>query len=69
MGPKPSLARTLDRIDSAVPAYGPGLCQWADKIAQNNNKSDNIKIIVPLIDEAFTEQKLAKLHGVRVKTI
>jgi hypothetical protein len=69
MGPKPSPAHTLDRIDSAVPAYGPGLCQWADKIAQNNNKSDNIKIIVPLTGEVFTAQKLAKLHDVNVKTV
>jgi hypothetical protein len=69
MGPKPSDAHTLDRIDSAVPAYGPGLCQWADKIAQNNNKSDNIKIIAPLTGEVFTAQKLAKLHGIHVKTV
>jgi hypothetical protein len=63
MGPKPSPAHTLDRIDSALPAYGPGLCQWADKIAQNNNKSDNIKINAPLTGEVFTAQK------VHVKTI
>ena len=69
MGPKPTPAHTLDRKDSPVPGYGPGLCQWADKIAQNNNKSDNIKIIVPLTGEVFTAQKLAKLHGVNVKTV
>lgn len=69
MGPKPTLAHTLHRIDNAVGVYGPGLCQWADKVTQNNNKSDNIKIVVPLTGEEFSAQKLAKLHGVTVKTV
>lgn len=69
MGPKPTPAHTLDRIDYAVPGYGPALCQWADKTAQNNNKSDNIKVVVPLTGEVFTAQKLAKLHSVHVKTV
>lgn len=67
MEPKPTPAHTLDRIDSAVPAYGPSLCQWADKTAQNNNKSDNIKIVVPLTGEVFTAQKLAKLPNVPLR--
>jgi hypothetical protein len=69
MGPKPTPAHTLDRIDNTVGAYGPDLCKWADKVAQNNNKSDNIKVVVPLTWEVFTPQKLAKLHGVQVKTV
>jgi hypothetical protein len=69
MGPKPSPAHTLDRSDNTLGAYGPGLCQWADKFAQNNNNSDNIKIFVPPTNEVFTPQKLAKLHGVNVKTV
>jgi hypothetical protein len=68
MGPK-TPAQTLDREDNAVQAYGPGLCRWADKHTQNNNKSDNIKIVVPLTEEEFSAQKLAKLHGVHVKAV
>jgi hypothetical protein len=52
-----SLGRTAD------------LCEWAGKVTQNNNKSDNIKVVVPLTGEVFTPQKLAKLHGVQVKTV
>lgn len=36
---------TLDRIDNENLNYGPGLCRWADKITQNNNKSDNVRLI------------------------
>ncbi len=69
MGPKPTPAHTLDRKDNAVGAYGPDLCRWADKETQNNNKSDNIKIVVALTGEVFSAQKLAKLHSVHVKTV
>jgi hypothetical protein len=69
MGPKPTPAHTLHRTDNAVGAYGPDLCEWAGKVTQNNNKSDNIKVVVPLTGEVFTPQKLAKLHGVQVKTV
>jgi len=39
MGPKPNPADTLDSTDNAVKEYCPGLCQWASKRVQNNNKS------------------------------
>ena len=60
---------TLDRKDSSVGAYGPDHCRWADKVTQNNNKTDNIKIIMPLTGAAFDAKKLAKLHNVQVQTI
>jgi hypothetical protein len=69
MGPKPTPAHTLDRVDNAVGAYGPDLCQWADKTAQNNNKSDNKKFVVPLTGEVWTPKKLAKEHSVLPKTV
>jgi hypothetical protein len=69
MGPKPDPSRTLDRKDNAVQEYGPGLCQWASKTVQNNNKSDNLKFVVPLTGEVWTPKKLALLHNVSVKTI
>jgi hypothetical protein len=68
MGPKPNATDTLDRTDNAVKEYGPGLCQWASKTVQNNNKSDNLKFIVPLTEEVWTPKKLAQLHNVSVKT-
>ena len=69
MGPKPTPAHTLDRKDSAIGEYGPGLCRWASKEVQNNNKSDNVKIVVPLTGEVYTPKKLAKVHGVLPTTI
>jgi hypothetical protein len=69
MGPKPNSADTLDRMDNAIKEYGPGLCQWASKTVQNNNKSDNLKFFVSLTGEVWTPKKLAQLHNVSVKTI
>lgn len=69
MGPKPTHAHTLDRKDNSVLAYGPDLCRWADKVTQNNNKGNNLKIQVPLTGEVLTPQELAKMHGFKTKTI
>jgi hypothetical protein len=69
MGPRPSQQHTLDRVDNSIQAYGPDLCQWADKTVQNNNKSDNIKIIIPITGTAYTSHQLAKKHKVSLKTI
>ena len=68
MGPMPKPGCTLDREVNAVQAYGSGLCRWADKTVQNNNKSDNLKVVVPLTGEVLTPKKVAKLHGVKQKT-
>jgi hypothetical protein len=68
-GPRPSKDHSLDRIDNAIKAYGPGLCQWATKVEQNNNKGNNIKIVHPTTGEEFTSHKLAKKHGVKLATI
>lgn len=69
MGPRPSIDYSLDRKDNDKHAYGPGLCRWAPKDVQNNNKGDNIKIVHPTTGEIFTSHKLAKKHGVKPKTI
>lgn len=42
MGPRTNKKFTLDRIDSGNSNYGPGLCRWADKHTQNQNKSNNV---------------------------
>lgn len=69
MGPKPTPQHTLDRIDNSLGAYGPTLCKWSSKFEQNNNKSDNIKIVLPLTGTEFSAKKLAALHKVDVKTV
>lgn len=69
MGPKPDPADTLDRKDNDKLAYGPGLCRWASKTVQNNNKGNNVKITIPVTGEVWTVAKLAKLHSVTPKTI
>ncbi len=69
MGPRPSADHTLDRIDNTVHAYGPGFCQWATKVQQNNNKGDNVVIVDPATGEIWTSHKLAKKHKVQLETI
>jgi hypothetical protein len=58
-GPRPSKDHSLDRIDNGIKAYGPGLCQWATKVEQNNNKGNNIKIVHPITGKEFSSHKLA----------
>ncbi len=69
MGPKPTPHHELDRKVSANKAYGPGLCHWADHTTQNNNKSDNVRIVVPLTGEVFTVKKIATVHKVQPTTV
>ena len=69
MGPKSNPADTLDRKDNNLQAYGPGLCRWASKAVQNGNKSDSIKIVIPVTGEVWTPAQLAKLHEVKVNTV
>ena len=38
MGPKPSPAHSLDRLDPELLEYGPGLCRWATKLEQTENR-------------------------------
>lgn len=55
---------TLHRIDNDNPHYGPGLCKWALKEEQNNNKSDNVLLVDPLDGKKWTPKKIAKETGV-----
>ena len=58
----------LDRIDPAIKAYGPGLCQWLLKPENAGKKSTNKKIVIPFTGEVFTPSEIAVLTGVSVKT-
>jgi hypothetical protein len=44
MGPKPSSEHTLDRVDPRKLAYGPGLCRWADKLQQTQNRQNTVYV-------------------------
>ncbi|MCB1379230.1 MAG: hypothetical protein KDK89_12815 [Alphaproteobacteria bacterium] len=68
MGPKPP-GYQLDRIDNNRREYGPGLCRWASRTTQNNNKSDNVLIALPGCPDGFSPKDLAELRGCSEKTI
>ncbi len=44
MGPRPNAEYTLDRIDSSLKEYGPGLCRWASKKTQTQNRRNTIML-------------------------
>ena len=69
MKPMPGPGYTLDRNDPAVHAYGPGICKWKTITEQNNNKSDNVQLVVPLTGQKLTPKKIAELRNVSVKTV
>jgi hypothetical protein len=60
---------TLRRIDNANPDYGPGLCKWALKEEQNNNKSDNVQLVEPGTGKVWTPKKIANATGATVNTV
>ncbi len=43
MGPRPSPAHTIDRLDNAL-GYQPGNCRWATAKEQGQNRRDNIAV-------------------------
>lgn len=66
----PSSEHTLDRIDNDNPRYWPGLCRWADKKVQANNRSTTImlkseginKPLTAVATEAGIPPRLMRLH-------
>lgn len=46
IGPRPSPAFSLDRIDNDKP-YGPGNVRWVTRPVQNRNKSTNVWVTTP----------------------
>jgi hypothetical protein len=69
MGPKPAPHYELERTTTSIKTYGPVLCIWLDDTGQNNNKSDNIKVVDPATGQTLTSHFLAKKHGWALKTL
>ena len=61
MGPKPSLAHTLDRVDGGL-GYGPDNCAWATRTRQARNRT-----YVKLSMEKARE--IRKLHALGLRQI
>lgn len=69
VGPMPTRAATLDRIDNTDPEYAPDKVRWADKRTQNSNKSDTLIFHSTATGETFTAFQLAKRQAVPADTI
>lgn len=69
VGAMPAKNASLDRIDNNDPEYAPGKVRWADKVTQNNNKSDSLVFHNPSTGAYFTAKQLAEKQGVSADTI
>lgn len=66
VGPRPSMAHTIDRIDPHG-HYQPGNVRWATAIVQNNNRTDNRILIVD--GERLTLAQAARRANLPLKTV
>lgn len=66
MGPRPTAAHSLDRIDNDGP-YSPENCRWATRAVQNRNKSDNRKVVFDGVE--YLAVDLGKEAGLKPDTI
>jgi hypothetical protein len=67
MGPRTCIKYTIDRIDCNDRTYGPGLCRWADKHTQNQNKANNV--FLPYKGENLTMSAWAARTGQLANTL
>lgn len=68
LGPRPTPQHSIDRINNAGKLYGPGLCRWATEEEQQNNKSDNVRVVLlfagKVQDRTLAQwQRLIPLHA------
>ncbi len=68
MGPKPSPAHTLDRINNQNPEYSPENCHWASKVEQSANRS-NTNILTDKSGQACTVREWSVKTGTPTSTI
>lgn len=61
MGPRPSPAHTLDRINGDG-GYEPSNCRWATQIEQQNNRRDNKRFVFN--GESLTVSEIARRSGI-----
>ena len=66
MGPKPSPAHTLDRIDGNG-GYSPENCRWATRLEQARNRAAVRKIVVDGVEHFSGD--LAREHSIHISTI
>ena len=67
VGPRPSEAWTLDRLEPRNPLYGPGLVRWADKRQQANNRADTVLLMMDGVTRPLAEW--ARLTGQQRRTL
>ena len=74
MGKRPSLAHTLDRIDTNG-NYGPENCRWATKTQQQHNRRDtainegDVVVIRALRAQGLTKREIADRFGIGETTV
>ena len=66
MGPRPSLAHTLDRIDSNG-NYEPSNCRWATIDVQATNRADNRRVCINGTSKIIAEW--ARYFGISAETV
>lgn len=66
LGPRPSRAHSLDRIDNSKP-YGPGNCRWATATEQSRNRKNNIHVI--LGDRVVCLKEACDASGIAYKLV
>lgn len=55
MGPAPDADASLDRVDTSLRVYGPGLVRWADKRTQTENRDKTIWVVLDGDDITLAE--------------
>jgi lambda repressor-like predicted transcriptional regulator len=66
MGPRPSSDHSIDRKDSNKD-YSPDNCQWATRVEQQNNRSNNVVLVFQ--DKPLTVAQWSRETGISSRTL